>query len=157
MQVDATNGIYKQLGASCCTQTIVDTYTCIQVQAYATNGLQKQLGTSWSNYNNVDTYTCKYMQPMTYRNNQVEASATRIVWIHFHAFRYACATNGIQKQLDASWCNQNNVDTYTCKYKQPMVYRNNQVHAGATRIMWIPLHASKCNQWHIQTNRCQLV
>ena len=70
MQVNATNGIYKQLGASWCNQNIVDTYTCIQVQAYATNGLQKQLGTSWSNYNNVDTYTCKYMQQSGPRLNK---------------------------------------------------------------------------------------
>ena len=117
MQVNATNGIYRQIGASWCNQNYVVTYTCIQVQVYATNGKKKQLGTIQSKQNNVDTYTCKYMQPMSHRNNQVEASVTRIVWIHFHAFRYkhvlpmdayTCiqvqvyVTNGIQKQLDVS-------------------------------------------------------
>ena len=85
MQVNATNGIYRQIGASWCNQNYVDTYTCIKVQVYATNGIQKQLDASWCNQNNVDTYTCKYMQPMAYLNNQVQAGVTKILWTSIHA------------------------------------------------------------------------
>ena len=58
------------------------------MQVYATNGIYKQFGASWCNKNYVDTYTCKYMQSMAYVNNLVQAGATTIMWIPTHAFRY---------------------------------------------------------------------
>ena len=94
---------------------------------------------------------------MAYINNQVQAGVTRIMLISTHALRYKymqpMSFRNSQMQAGAT---RINVDTYTCKQMQPMAYRNNQVQAGTTRIMWIPIHASVGNQWHIKTSRCKL-